>query len=240
MNTIIRSFMERYSNSFRKNIALENINKSRDTENSTIAKNEKKNTNSKIGEVNMLDMSFAQQLSIDRHNNLTIGKNQVYGISTNYGLINYRFINDASSRYVQTLYFDSQISDEKRVHLERKRQFLTDLQIFSETGQSNVFYTGRESIDVLKEFENLGINTEEPFTMNNSALRYRIDPSGVLHEVDLESQGMKEKDWRKYGHDENTVFVIQGKEYKMDKDGRLPLPEDYIHKYEQVEIIKNK
>ncbi len=240
MNTIIRSFMERYSNSFRKNIPLDNINKSRDTENSTIGKNETKSSNSKISEVNMLDLSSAQQLSIDRHNNLTIGKNQVYSIGTNYGLINYRFINDASSRYVQTLYFDSQISDEKRVHLERKRQFLTDLQIFAETGQSNVLYTARDASEVLKGFESLGINTEEPFTMNNRALRYRIDPSGVLHEVDLESKTMKEKDWRKYGHDENTTFVIQGKEYKMDKDGRLPLPEDYIHKYEQVKIIKSK
>ncbi|MFB4165799.1 hypothetical protein ACE1TI_18870 [Alteribacillus sp. JSM 102045] len=48
---------------------------------------------------------------------------------------------------------------------------------------------------------------------------------------------MKKKDWRKFGHDENTKFIIQGKEYRMDENGRLPLPNDYVHKHEQVEII---
>lgn len=240
MNNIIQSFVDRYSNHFKGNITQEKLNKLRNTEATSIAKNVAQKQSSRIREVNISDHSSGRILHIDRYNNLTIQKNQVYSIPTDYGLIHYNFISDSTSRYVQTMYFDSQISDEKRVHLEQKRQFLTDLQIFAETGQSNVFYTGRDASEVLKGFESLGINTEEPFTMNNRALRYRIDPSGVLHEVDLESKSMKEKDWRKYGHDENTIFVIQGKEYKMDKDGRLPLPEDYIHKYEQVKIIKSK
>lgn len=240
MKTTIQSFMNRYSNHFKGNIPQAQLNKSRNTNAVSFTKNISQKKISKIREVNISDQTSGRMLHIDRYNNLTINKNQVYNIPTDYGLINYNFISDSTSRHVQTMYFDSQISDEKRVHLEKKRQFLTDLQIFAETGQANVFYTGREAIDVLRGFESLGINTEEPFTMNNRALRYRIDPSGVLHEVDLESKGMKEKDWRKFGHDENTLFVIQGIEYKMDKDGRLPLPEDYVHKYEQVKVIRSK
>ncbi|XQY91689.1 hypothetical protein ACNRWW_19710 [Metabacillus sp. HB246100] len=235
MNTIGQSLIEQYSKSFRNS---EKINRTRDMEMVSAAKREKNIYTSGSHKVNLNETSSAASLRVDRNNNLSIGKNQVYSIDTDYGLINYKFVDDSTSRYVQTMYFDSQISDAKRVYLERKRQFLTDLQIFAETGQSNVLYTARDASEVLKGFEGLGITTEEPFTMNNKTLRYRIDPSGVLHEVDLESKTMKEKDWRKYGHDENTVFVIQGKEYKMDNAGRLPLPADYVHKYEQVKIIK--
>ena len=34
-------------------------------------------------------------------------------------------------------------------------------------------------------------------------------------------------------------FLVQGKEYKMDENGRLSLPEDYVHKHE-IKIFKNK
>lgn len=239
MNTIIQSFKDRYSNYFKGNITQEKLNKSINAETRTVTKNITQKQISRIQEMNISDHSARRVLQINRHNNITIEKNQVYSIPTDYGLINFNFVSDSTSRHVQTMYFDNQISDEKRVHLEKNRQFLTDLQIFAETGQISALYTSRDASEVLKGFENLGINTEEPFTMNDAPLRYRIDPSGVLHDVDLESKTMKEKDWRKYGHDENTTFVIQGKEYKMDKDGRLPLPEDYIHKYEQVKFIKN-
>lgn len=190
-----------------------------------------------LREINFNDQTTEKVLHIDRNYNLTIEKNQVYGIPTNYGIINYKFINDSSSRYVQSLHYDNQMSDNKRVHLERKRQFLQDLQTFIDTGNPSYLYTARDASEVLKGFESFGITTEEPFTINGSK-RYRISPTGVLHEVDLESKTMREKDWRKYGHDENTVFLIQGKEYKMDENGRLPLPEDYVHKYEQVAIFK--
>ncbi|MFD2654489.1 hypothetical protein [Gracilibacillus thailandensis] len=191
----------------------------------------------KTNKVTYNDKSISPRLQVDRNYNLTIAENKVYSVDTDYGLINYRFNNNSNSRYVQTLYYDNQISDEKRVHLEKNRQFLTHLQTFAETGRVNIMYTARDAGEVLEGFKRLGINTEEPFTINNKPTRYRIDPSGVIHKVDIESKGMREKDWRKFGHDENTIFIIQGKEYKMDENGRLPLPEDYVHKHEQVQII---
>ncbi len=188
-------------------------------------------------ESNFHNQHQAKVLHVDRNFNLKIENNQVYGIPTDYGIINYKFINDGSSRYVQQLYYDNQMSDYKRVHLERKRQLLQDIQTFIHTGNPAWLHTARDNSEILKGFESFGITTEEPFTINGSK-RYRISPSGILHNVDLESKGMREQDWRKYGHDENTVFLIQGKEYKMDENGRLPLPEDYVHKYEQVKIFK--
>lgn len=193
--------------------------------------------NTKTNKVKYNDESMSPRLQLDRNYNLTIKENKVYSIDTNYGLINYQFNSGSNSSYVRTLYYDNQISDGKRVHLEKIRQFLTHLQTFAETGRINIMYTAREASEVLEGFERLGINTEEPFTINNKPTRYRIDPFGVIHEVDLESKGMKEKDWRKFGHDENTLFIIQGKEYKIDENGQLPLPEDYVHKHEQVQII---
>lgn len=189
-------------------------------------------------ESNFYNQYQAKVLHVDQNFNLTIKNNQVYGIPTDYGIINYQFIDDGSSRYVKLLHYDNQISDHKRVHLERKRQLLQDIQTFIHTGSSSWLHTARDNSEILQGFESFGITTEEPFTINNGSKRYRISPSGILHDVDLESKGMREKDWRKYGHDENTVFLIQGKEYKMDKNGRLPLPEDYVHKHEQVKIFK--
>ncbi len=189
-------------------------------------------------ESNFHNQYQAKVLHVDSNFNLTIKNNQVYGIPTDYGIINYQFIDDGSSRYVKLLHYDNQISDHKRVHLERKRQLLQDIQTFIHTGSSSWLHTARDNSEILQGFESFGITTEEPFTINNGSKRYRISPSGILHNVDLESKGMREKDWRKYGHDENTVFLIQGKEYKMDKNGRLPLPEDYVHKHEQVKIFK--
>lgn len=180
----------------------------------------------------------AKILHVDQNFNLTIKNNQIYGIPTDYGIINYHFIDDGVSRYVKLLHYDNQISDHKRVHLERKRQLLQDIQTFIHTGSSSWLHTARDNSEILKGFESFGITTEEPFTINNGSKRYRISPYGILHEVDLISKATREKDWRKFGHDEHTIFLIQGKEYKMDENGRLPLPEDYVHKHEQVEIFK--
>jgi len=180
----------------------------------------------------------AKILHVDQNFNLTIENNQIYGIPTDYGIINYHFIDDGASRYVKLLHYDNQISDHKRVHLERKRQLLQDIQTFIHTGSSSWLHTARDNSEILQGFESFGITTEEPFTINNGAKRYRISPYGILHDVDLESKGMREQDWRKFGHDENTIFLIQGTEYKMDENGRLPLPEDYVHKFEQVKIFK--
>jgi len=180
----------------------------------------------------------AKILHVDQNFNLTIKNNQIYGIPTDYGIINYHFIDDGVSRYVKLLHYDNQISDHKRVHLERKRQLLQDIQTFIHTGSSSWLHTARDNSEILQGFESFGITTEEPFTINNGSKRYRISPYGILHDVDLESKATREQDWRKFGHDENTIFLIQGKEYKMDENGRLPLPEDYVHKFEQVKIFK--
>jgi hypothetical protein len=239
MSTVIQSFVDKFSSYIRRNANLNNASHTRSVEHSS-DKKDLQISSSRIREFNNTEEAFAPFLQVDRFNNLSIENNQVYSINTDYGLINYKFINDSNSRYVETMYFDSQISDEKRVHLELKRQFLMDFQTFAETGRTNVFHTARSVSEVLKQFKSMGFTTEEPFTINNRPVRYRLDPTGILHEVDLESKTMKEQDWRKFGHDENTIFLIQGKEYKMNEEGKLPLPEDYVHKYEQVEIIKNK
>lgn len=197
---------------------------------------------SQLREINFSNETTGKVLQINRNYNLSIENNNVYSIPTKFGMINYKFniATSTTSNNVELLHFDSQMSDSKRVHLERKRQFLQDLQTFIATGNPAYLYTAREATEVLEGFESFGVTTEEPFTINNDPKRYRICPSGILHDVDLESKTMREKDWRRYGHDENTVFLIQGKEYKMDENGRLPLPEDYVHKYEQVGIYKDK
>lgn len=192
-----------------------------------------------VNEINFSTDTATKPLYIDRSYNLQINNGSVYSIPTNYGMVNYKFHSATAntSDYVELIHFDNHMSDSKRVHLERARQFSQDFQTFIETGNPSHLYSARKASEVLQYFESFGVTTEEPFTINGS-IRYRIDPYGILHEVDLESKTMRETDWRKFGHDENTVFLIQGKEYRMDENGRLPLPEDYVHKYEQVEIFK--
>lgn len=192
-----------------------------------------------VNEMNFSTETAARPLYIDRSYNLRVDNETVYSIPTKYGMINYKFHSATAntSDYVQLIHFDNNMSDSKRVHLERARQFLQDFQTFVETGNPSHLYTARKASEVLQYFESFGVTTEEPFTINGS-IRYRIDPYGIVHEVEPESKTMREKDWRKFGHDENTVFLIQGKEYRMDENGRLPLPEDYVHKYEQVKIFK--
>ncbi len=194
---------------------------------------------SPVNEMNFSTETAARPLYIDRSYNLRVDNESVYSIPTKYGMVNYKFHSATAntSDYVELIHFDNHMSDSKRVHLERARQFLQDFQTFVETGNPSHLYSVRKASEVLQYFESFGVTTEEPFTINDS-IRYRIDPSGILHEVDLESKTMREKDWRNFGHDENTVFLIQGKEYRMDENGRLPLPEDYVHKYEQVKIFK--
>lgn len=209
------------------------------TNNQTIKSNPMR-LGSHLQEINFSNETTGKLLHIDRNYNLMIKNDSVYSIPTNFGMVNYKFNSATSttSHYVELLHFDSQMSDSKRVHLERKRQFLQDIQTFLATGNSAYLYTGREASEVLEHFESFGVTTEEPFTINGDPTRYRICPSGILHDVDLESKTMREKDFRKYGHNENTVFLIQGKEYKMDENGKLPLPEDYVHKYEQISVLK--
>lgn len=192
-----------------------------------------------VNEMNFSTETAARPLYIDRSYNLRVDNETVYSIPTKYGMVNYKFHSATAntSDYVELIHFDNHMSDSKRVHLERARQFLQDFQTFVETGNPSHLYSARKGSEVLQYFESFGVTTEEPFTINGS-IRYRISPTGILHEVDLESKTMREKDWRKFGHDENTVFLIQGKEYRMDENGRLPLPEDYVHKYEQVKIFK--
>ncbi|MFB4166311.1 hypothetical protein ACE1TI_21730 [Alteribacillus sp. JSM 102045] len=110
--------------------------------------------------IDVIQDSYAPFLQIDRNNNLLIEKNKVYSIKTDYGVINYKFHHNNDSRYVETLHFDNKISDEKRVHLERTRQFLTHLQTFAVTGRINIMYTARTAQEVLKGFERLGISTD--------------------------------------------------------------------------------
>ncbi|TCI67858.1 hypothetical protein EVJ22_13450 [Exiguobacterium sp. SH0S7] len=195
-------------------------------------------TSYKPSQVNLEHEGDEQFLAVDKNSNLTIHPSSVYSVPTKYGVINFRFNEEKSSNHVQALIFDNQMSDEKRVFLEKKRQFLGDFQKFVRTGNPSHLYTAREAEDVYTELISFGINTEEPFTVNNQPTRYRLSPYGVVHDVDPESKAMKEKDWRKYGHDENTLFTIQGKEYRMDENGRLPLPDDYVHKFEQIKITK--
>ena len=117
---------------------------------------------SRLREINFNNQTTEKVLQIDQHYNFTIEKNQVYGISTKYGIINYKFVDNDSSRYVQSLYFDNQMSDTKRVHLERTRQFLQDLKTFMDTGNPAYLYTARDASEVLERFESFGITTEEP------------------------------------------------------------------------------
>ncbi|WP_431027182.1 hypothetical protein [Lysinibacillus sp. LZ02] len=192
--------------------------------------------NKGISEINIYDPILANQLYIDRNHNLTIRSNKVYSLMTDYGYVNYHLINDNGYNYVKIDHFDHEVSDEQRVHLERKGQFLNELQWFAEFRDLNVFSVFFEADEILKEFQQFGINPNEHFTINNRSTRYRIDTNGVIYNVDLESKSTREIDWRIFGYDEHSVFIVQGTEYRIGEDGKLPLPKDYVHKHEEFEI----
>ncbi len=193
-----------------------------------------------VQEINMSNSTNGNRLYVDSNYNLSLENGQVYSVQTIYGLTNYKFhaATATTDDYVQLLYFDNHISDQKRVALERTRQFLQDLQTFAETGNAAYLDTARDNSEVLAMFETFGITPDTPFTLNGNPHRYRIDDAGLMHDVDTETNIVKEKDWRKYGHNEDTIFVADGVEYRMDENGKLPLPDDFIYKYEKFKIIK--
>ena len=81
-----------------------------------------------VNEINLSTETAARPLYIDRSYNLRVDNETVYSIPTKYGMVNYKFHSATAntSDYVQLIHFDNHMSDAKRVHLERARQFLQD------------------------------------------------------------------------------------------------------------------
>ena len=209
--------------------------------NNTTAMSNTSTRSAGVQEINLSNATTGNRLYVDSNYNLSLENDRVYSIQTNYGLTNYKFhaATATTDDYVQLLYFDNHMSDQKRVVLERTRQFLQDLQTFAKTGNAAYLDTARENSEVLAMFETFGITPDTPFTLNGNPHRYRIDDYGLMHDVDLETSIVRETDWRKYGYNEDTIFVAEGVEYRMNENGKLPFPNDFVYKYEKFQTIKS-
>lgn len=184
-----------------------------------------------------------QPLQFDKNNNLTFLSNQRYSVSGPFGDLEFAAIDYEKSKFMVGPFVTDfpnvyNYPEERIVYSERLRHFLDAFfRKYSERDDSVDLYISRTSQDVINYLKGLGLDTSKPFTINNGD-RLKVEKSGEIRNVDNEARTIKARNYKGMGYDENTIFLIQGKEYHLKSDGTLPLPVDYIHDRNQFKIIQ--
>jgi hypothetical protein len=69
---------------------------------------------------------------------------------------------------------------------------------------------------------------------------YMLD-NGLIYpeyQVEAERRGFNERNWFKDGYTRNSAFIVEGKEYKLDENGHLNIPEGVGSLMDNTKIIK--
>ncbi|AJA46870.1 hypothetical protein CPAST_c07700 [Clostridium pasteurianum DSM 525 = ATCC 6013] len=69
---------------------------------------------------------------------------------------------------------------------------------------------------------------------------YMLDNGIIYPEYQVEDQrgGFNQRNWFKDGYTENSSFIVDGKEYKLDENGHLNIPEGTACVMENIKMIK--
>ncbi|UZQ48603.1 hypothetical protein [Clostridium kluyveri] len=103
--------------------------------------------------------------------------------------------------------------------------------------------TGGYSDTEIKEIlNNVGITPRwfEIKSGSQSNKFYLLD-NGLIYpeyQVEAERRGFNQSNWFEYGYTKDSVFIVEGKEYKLDENGHLNIPEGLGCLIDNMKIIK--
>lgn len=97
------------------------------------------------------------------------------------------------------------------------------------------------SQEVRARLESLGAETGKMIQLDNKSEKVLFEPNGWLYTQE-ELKGLRNAyvttDFSEFGCNENSKFIIDGKEFKLDSTGHLNIPEGTICTPTRVKIIK--
>lgn len=97
------------------------------------------------------------------------------------------------------------------------------------------------SLEVKSRLESLGAETGKMIQLDATSEKVLFEPNGWLYtQEDLKGlrDGYQHMNFSEFGYNENSKFIIDGKEFKLDSNGHLNVPEGTICTPDRVKITK--